>query len=115
MRCLKKNQQKIYYKQYLNKYEIVDENGDFTGTYDLAYGELQTLLANVNSGNDLVMLNEQGLVSKYDRLMIVDDINCPLTEESIVWIDRDTSLTHNYVVIKKQASLNHIVYGLKEI
>ena len=49
-------------------------------------------------------------------MMITDDMDCPIDERSILWIDSlDTSQPHDYIVRKVAKGLNSIMYAVRKV
>ena len=49
-------------------------------------------------------------------IMITDDMDCPIEESSILWIDNlDTEKPHDYIVRKVAKGLNSIMYAVRKV
>lgn len=116
MRSLKKNQQPVYFKLYLGQEEIIDANGDKTGSFKHVYGELlkEDLCVSPNKGNSEIEMF--GSLEDYDRTMTTSNTDCLIDENSILWIDgADTVEAHNYIVKRKAPWKNSIAYAVKRV
>ena len=100
--------------------------------------------ANNLGSQGMVTLDPYGLTTAYTHNAITEDMNCPLDEEALVWYERTPTVTetrtrtveetidgevtthtiteevevpvpHNFVVVRKAKSLNHLIYYLKEV
>lgn len=114
MRCMKRNMQNIYYALYAGKEEILDENGNATATFNVLYSNPVRAKMNVSPAQGSTGVELFGKNTVYSKTMVTHDVNCPITETSVIWIDRSTDLPHNYTVIGIAKSANSIVYALKE-
>ena len=100
--------------------------------------------ANNLGSQGMVALDPYGLTTAYTHNAITEDMNCPLDEEALVWYERTPTVTetrtrtveetidgevtthtiteevevpvpHNFKVVRKAKSLNHLIYYLKEV
>ena len=112
MRDLKRNRQTIWYS-LLNVSTGEDEWGN---TEDIkTYGE--PIAMDISLSGDKGEISQQafGMDLDYDREMSTHDMSCPIDEYTRLWIDRDFTLTHNYVVKAVSKSLNCIRYAIKKV
>ena len=136
MHTLARNKTTIWYALCTGKTELLDEYGNRTGQYELTYSEPQAAAMNIRWDDGAVRLEGFGLNDSGKRRMVTDDMNCPITIDSILWIGVDpieqaavcgvavcgnvicgvgNVKPHNYVVsASPQKSLNHIVYIVEE-
>ena len=116
MRLLDRNKQTISYKLFVSKTETTDTSGNKTGEYTLTYSDFKTLKGVLRTPAIGTEINEAfGIVVPYQRILVVDDMNCDLAIDSKVWVNASTNDANDYVVIKIEKSYNHISYGLKEV
>ena len=115
MRCLKINQRTIHYALYTGKTAETDTDGNFTGDYVETYGTPVALRINVSPAKRYTAIEPFGEESDYTHTMVTDDMNCPITETSLIWIGIPTTDKANFRVVKVARSLNHITYDLEEI
>ena len=112
MRDLKRNQQTIWYS-LLNVSTGEDEWGN---TEDVkTYGEPVSMNISISGDKGEISGQAFGMDLDYDREMTTHDMSCPIDEYTHLWIDRDPSLTHNYVVKAVSKSLNCIRYAIKKV
>lgn len=112
MRTLKRNQQTIKYALYLGREEII-EDGYRTGQYRNSYSDPVTMKAYVTANKGEAQAEAFGTSLNYSRILYTDDVNCPIDENSILWINGKA--IQDYVVVRKAKSLNSIAYAIKEI
>lgn len=115
MRCLRRNQKTIHFKNYQGKTQIVDANGDFTGEYSLSYSDFIEAKMNVSASRGVASEEMFGISTNYTKVLMTDDMNCTLDEHSILWIDAPTTGPHDYVVVLVAKSLNSIAYAVREV
>ena len=85
MRSIKRNKKPFYYSTLKKKKEVVDENGFYTGEYELEYSEplLEYGVISENQGN---VKNEMfGNYRDYDKVITIDNLKCTIDENSEIW------------------------------
>ena len=119
MRTLRRNKQDIYYALYVGSNDSVDEYGDNNGEPTAVYTDPVKLEdgANVSASRGTADSELFGIDLDYSRTICIEDINCPIKEDSILWIGRvpDGTTKHNYIVKAVAISLNSTVYAIKEV
>lgn len=113
MRTLKKNQRSFYYYLYRDKVDAVDKDGYQTGEKVLRYHAPVGCKGNISAGVGEKQVELFGSNVKYERVIIVDDINCPIDENSLLCVDimpepynPNETPVHDYIVKAIAKSLN---------
>lgn len=142
MRCLERNKVPFYYSLYLGEEPILDEYGNESGEYKVAYSEPMQMRANISPASGNTQSESFGTSIQYDKIIVTDDLNCPIDEHSILLVDSITSdmlcdelgrplLTQSdiplqvendmdsphfdYIVKKVARSLNSISYAISRV
>lgn len=124
MRSLARNKQKIYYALYLGKTDPRDEWGNITGEPQLTYSTPAEYHINVSAARGTADVEQFGINLNYTKTMVTNDLTCPITETSRLWIGKEATVTvdevttvtpHNYVVVSVAKSLNSITYAIREV
>ena len=144
MRCLKRNQQAFNYCLYAGKTSLIDEYGNDTGEQILTYSAPVTMYANISPATGQSNTEQFGNLENYDKVIVTDDLNCPIDENSVLFIDKEpefTSVTtyaevtntnngqavttlvaqtvsvpaHNYIVRRVAKSLNSISIAIRRV
>lgn len=132
MRILGRNKQYLWYSNPTGESYIVDANGFKTGEKTITYSkpvQVKMSLAISSGANNLgsqgmAELERYGIITGYTHRAVTEDMTCPMTEESLVWygiepeevIGQQTiEHPHNFKVVRKARSLNHLIYYLKEV
>ena len=122
MRCLFRNMREFYYARYEGKNEIEDEYGNKTGEYEVVYGEPVKCRANISAAQGEVQSRQFGESESYDKVIVLDDVNIPIDEYSILWVDSlpfdktDEKVTpHDYIVKKVARSLNSVSIAISKV
>lgn len=116
MKLLKRNKKtEIYYALYQGEVDCVDEDGFMTGEKTVTYSEPKMMKVNASPSTGATSVEQFGTLSDYDKVLMTDDINCPIDENSIIWLETQPSEEHNYKVKKIAKSLNSIAYAVKKV
>lgn len=144
MKCLKRNKRSFSYALYAGKFPIVDDEGNYTGENVIVYREAVTPKANFTPASGSSTIEQFGNVQDYDRVIITDDMSCPIDENSIIWINKIPSpddtfspvvpeddllpsdslfpaettysyLNYNYVVTHIARGLHSIAYAIAKV
>lgn len=122
MKSLNRNKQTFYYALQGTKVELMDGNLH-TGEYTVAYGAWTEMRANISPARGESFAEVFGADVHYDRVIVTDDINCPIDEYTVLAIDiapnTREQLTDepifDYVVTKKAKSLNVVQYAVQKV
>ena len=113
MRTLHRNKQKFHYYLYRVKTELIDEDGFRTGEEVLTYSPTQSAMGNISAGSGDAQAALFGSNIAYERVIVLDDINCPIDENSLLCVDIEPQAyspnetpMHDYVVKAVAKSLN---------
>ena len=123
MRCMARNKSKFYYASYIGKTEMVDEYGNLTGEYEVAYGDPIECKANISAAQGEMQNQWFGESESYDKVIVLDDVNAPINEYSILWVDTlptltedgKTSTPYDYIVSKVARSLNGVSLAIRKV
>lgn len=116
LRTLERNKQVIYYALFDGKKPVIDEYGNQTGEYEILYTPPTLLKINVSAARGEYSTRQFGDTEKYDKVLVTDDLNVPITETSILWIDSlDTTKPHDYIVKKVAKSLNSVSIAVSKV
>lgn len=116
MRCLTRNKRRFYYALFNSKNELLDENGYFTGDYELKYGNPVSAMANISAAKGEVTTRQFGEELIYDKVVVMDNPRTEIDEYAVMWIDSvpvleadgTTKTPHDYVVKQVARSLNSV-------
>ena len=116
MRTLEINKQPMWYALLLGKTEVIDEYGNHTGVFDLQYSDPVYYPVNMSQSRGTVDADAFGLEADYDRTFVTTDMDCPISEDSIIWFGADpVTEPHNYCVYQIANSLNSITYAIRGV
>lgn len=131
MRDLERDQQTLWYSNYGGKIPITDEYGNLTGEYEITRANPLPYKANIRAARGEVANRQFGEEELYERVIATHDMTCPITEDSVLWIDSvpqldgegalaidangDAITPHNYVVKRVARSLNNILIAIDKV
>ena len=136
MRVLERNKQSLWYANPTGFQYAEDNNGLKTGEKTITYAsptQVRMSMAISSGANNLgsqgiASVEPFGITTGYTHRAVTEDLDCPMGEESRVWfgieptrtviIDGEEvteTLPHNFEVVRKAKSLNHLIYYLKEV
>ena len=136
MRILSRNKKDLWYANPTATTYATDSNGFKTGEKTITYGtatKTRMSIAISSGANNLgsqgiAEVEPYGIVTGYTHRAVTEDLTCNMGEESRVWlgieptrivtiqgIETEVSVPHNFEVVRKAVSLNHLIYYLKEV
>lgn len=114
MQTMGANMQTIHYALFTGEVMAVDESGYKTGERVKTYDNPMTMRINVSAARGTADVEQFGIATDYERTMVTHDMNCPIKEDTILWIGVSTNDDWNYSVVKVARSINCISYAIKE-
>lgn len=123
MRCLVRNKRDFYYALYERKEEIEDEYGNKTGEYAVIYSKPIKGRGNISAAQGEIQNRQFGDSESYDKIIALGDVNIPIDEYSILWVDNlpiinadgSTDTPHDYIVKAKARSLNVVALAISKV
>jgi hypothetical protein len=121
MKCLHRNKSKFHYALFLEKVAIKDEYGNASGEVRIVYSEPIEANANVSAANGEAQVEQFGNSVLYDKVIITDELNIPIDENSVLCIDSPPSydengnLLYDYIVKKIARSLNTVSFAVSKV
>lgn len=119
MKCLERNKRTFWYSLYKGKEPLTDEYGRKTGEYRVVYGEPVCMKANISPANGSSQFEQFGSSEQYDKVIVTDDMSCPIDENSVLYVDctepNGEDMPFDYIVKKVARSLNSISYAISKV
>lgn len=118
MITLKRNRQKIWYSLYLSSSDQYDEYDNDTGEPQITYSDPVMMEANVSPATGNATTEQFGIIDNYDKIIVTHDMNCPIDENSVLFIDKEPEVTdpkYDYVVRNISRSLNSISIAVSKV
>lgn len=123
MRCLLRNLSSFYYAKFESKNEIKDEYGNNTGEYEVIYGNPVRCKGNISAAQGEMQSRQFGDSESYDKVIVLDNVDIPIDEYSILWVDslpiiNDVGVAetpHDYIVKKVARSLNSVSIAISKV
>lgn len=123
---LKRNNRQFYYCLRKTDEPLIDEWGNETGENPPIYDEPVPYEAHVSGveGNpykDMVTTQEYGLRVDYNKVIITHDMDCPIKEDSVLFLDKepefddDGNPLYDYIIVKVDPTINIISITAKRV
>ena len=116
MRCLKRNKKVFYYAPFLRR----ETPGKGFGA-KLIYGDAVAMFNNISPATGYTNAEQFGNSIDYDRVVVIDDPDCPIKENDILFIDveptknDDSDYIYDYIVKKVARSLNSVSIAVSRV
>lgn len=120
MRLMKRNLKPVWYCLYQGKGTVKDDDGYETGEDGVTYGEPVKLMCNVSPASGFAQTDVFGNLESYDKVLITDDMDCPIDENTVLFIDKEPQVVdgkplYDYTVKRVAKSLNSISYAVSKV
>lgn len=121
MKTLKRNQRPFYYCLYLDSETIIDEYGNESGEKRLIYDQPVMAYANISQATGNSNTEQFGNLENYDKVIVTDDLECPIDENSVLFIDKEPEYSldgdpmFDYRVRRVAKSLNSISIAVAKV
>ena len=117
MRCLWRNKVPFWYCLYLGEQVITDSEGYETGEKETLYSDPVEVHGNVSPAQGEVQLEQFGNLIQYDKVIILEDENCPINENTLLYVDHapGTGVEPDYIVKRVARSLHGVSYAISKV
>lgn len=120
MKILKRNKTPFWYQLYDRTKTVEDEDGNEVGSV-VVYKDAVEMKGNISSATGSAQVEQFGNFAGYDKVIVVDDMSCPIEETTVLFIDKkpeydaEGNPLFDYVVKRVAKSLNVIAYAVKRV
>ncbi|MBS6062740.1 MAG: hypothetical protein KH972_02595 [Peptostreptococcaceae bacterium] len=131
MQALKRNKVYFFYALYEGKKPILDEYGNKSGEYEIAYSKPTPCFANISAAKGETQTRQFGETEDYDKIIVLVQKSSQIDTHSVLWIDTQPKLDsdgnlekntkgevitpYDYVVKKIAKSLNSISIAVSKV
>ena len=124
MRRVKKNCSTFWYANFTKNEMIVDpETGYKTGEKEPVYSKPVKGFENISPSRGESQIEQFGSYEDYSKVIVTYDINYPMDENSILWVDTDpkidskgnATVPHDYIVTHVAKSLNTKSFAINKV
>lgn len=116
MRSLNRNKRTIYYSDSWLERKVYDEDGNFTGEYELTGDNPTEFKVNFSAATGEAEREIFGIINDYQRVMVTNDKSCPIDEEYVLWVNADPEEElYDYIVKRRAESINSISFLIEEV
>lgn len=116
MKCLKRNERTFYYAPFVRM-----GNSERGFGQRPIYGDAVALKANISPATGTTSAEQFGNNVEYDKVIVLDNPNCPVDENSLLFVDVEPTKNHNgdyvndYIVKKVARSLNSVSIAISKV
>lgn len=121
MKLLKRNLSTIHYCLYDKSEPILDEDGNETGEDKITYSEPVEFECSVSAATGYSATEMFGNLENYDKTIITDDMECPIDEHSVLFVDKEPEFDtdgrplYDYIVRRVAKSINNISFAIRKV
>lgn len=121
MRLLEKNKKTIYYCLYLGQETLLDSNGFETGEKAIKYSAPVEYKAHVSANKGLAKIDDQGVVTYYDNVILLDEPITGLNENTVFFVNKSPAFSaigiplYDYRVEKIAETVNQIAVAIQKV
>ena len=121
MKTLTRNKRKMWYCLYAEQTAQYDEYGNETGEPKITYGNAVPMFANISQATGQSMTEMFGNLENYDKVIVTDEMDCPIDENSVLFIDKEPEYdtaglpVYDYIVRRVAKSLNSISIAVRKV
>ena len=121
MRCLERNKSSFHYCLYRWEEPLIDEDGYEDGEVRTVYSAPIAFRANISPATGNTSVEQFGNSLNYDKVIVLDDMNCPIDEHSVLFVDKppcfddDGNPQFDYIVKKVAPSLNSLSIAIAKV
>lgn len=121
MKLLKRNLSTIHYCLYERSEPILDNDGNETGEDKITYSEPVEFECSVSAATGYSATEMFGNLENYDKTIITDDMECPINEHSVLFVDKEPEFDtdgrplYDYIVRRVAKSINNISFAIRKV
>ena len=120
MKTMERNKTAFWYMTYADRVPVTDEYGSEIGEL-VTYNPPVMLRANISPATGSSQVEQFGSLAGYDKVIMTDDVSCPIDENSVLFIDKAVEFTddgkplYDYTVKRVARSLNSVSYAVTKV
>nr|DAZ18686.1 MAG TPA: hypothetical protein [Caudoviricetes sp.] len=118
---MERNKVSFWYLLFDRKVAITDDEGNESGEHTVLYKDAVQMKANVSAATGAAQVEQFGNFISYDKVIVIDDLSCPIDENSVLFIDKepeyaeDGTPLYDYLVKRVAKSLNSISIAVSKV
>lgn len=120
MKIMNRNKRPFWYLLYQGTELGKDANGYETGEKNVKYADPVKMEAIISPAAGYAQIQQFGQFISYDKVIITDDMTCPIDENTVLFIDKkpeykDGRPLYDYVVKQIAKSLNLVSIAVSKV
>ena len=116
MRLVHRDKRPVAYAFYDGVTELIDDDGNYTGEYEVHYTAPVKTLMNVSGGRGQADIALFGLTQTFGRTAATQDLDTKWNTETVMWIEKDPDTEpFDYRDVAVSRTINQVVLALSEV
>lgn len=121
MKTLARNMRPFIYCLYAGKEMLTDEYGNETGEYKILFSNPVDAFGNISPATGYSQTEQFGSLENYDNVIVMDNPNTPIDDNTILFIDKDYeedadgTPIYDYTVRRVARSLNSVSIAVSKV
>lgn len=121
MRCMERNKVRFWFCLYKGTADLKDAKGYKTGEKRVVYSKPEECYGNISPATGTVQLQQFGNMEQYDKVLVMDNPDCPIDENSVLFVDctptydKENRPQFDYTVKRVARSLNSVAYAINKV
>jgi hypothetical protein len=117
MRGMVRNKRSFWYALYQGVADVTDNSGYLTGEKTVTYTTPVEAEANISAATGMAFTDVFGTEADYDKVIVTFDMDCPIDEHSVLYVDVTPAqgVAPDYIVKRVSKSLNSISIAIAKV
>ena len=121
MKIMQRNKQQFHYCLFDSSQAVKNAEGEETGEHKVIYKAAVAMKANISAATGYAQVEQFGNFITYDKVIITDDLSCPIDEHTVLFIDKEPEYDKegtpcfDYTVRRVAKSLNSIAIAVSKV
>lgn len=115
MMTMAENERTFWYALYKQTDVQYDDYGNETGDPVIVYEDPVEMSANVSEATGISSTQQFGNYMDYDKVIVTDWMECPIDENTVLYIDTEPDELPDYVVSRVSKSLNSVSIVIRRV
>ena len=119
MKLMRRNLVPVWYCLFKSKDKTTDDDGYETGEPAVHYHKPVRMMCSVSPATGRSRLEMFGNIESYDKVIVTDDMSCPIDENTVLFIDKAPNNqgmpAYDYTVQRVARSANSISIAVSKV
>lgn len=112
-----RNKRAVTYKNYVSTAYEEDNNHVKTGNKVITYSDPKRMFCTVSTPTGSAVLEMFGTNENYDKVIVCDKRDLDISENSVLWVDREygSNVAYDYIVRRIYRNRNFLFLGVRKV